>query len=181
MDTTNDHPEDFSADVSAATWAALGKEPWQHFRGPTAREASADRPMAVVLRVGYADGRLVATGLHIEMGDGQALTAEDLRRVSIPKLLGIFGTKELAKEQPPSSFATAASVRRPGSRGHPDGYYRTVAEVYRAALLTHPHRPMAATAERLTELRPGNEAVAVSTARRLVATARERGYLEVEQ
>jgi hypothetical protein len=172
MDNTSKYPDPFTAEPDRSWWTGRVREEWHRFYGPNVPRDGAGQELEVALRVAYADGRLIATGLLIETVDGSALTADDIRRVSLPTLLGVFGREQTRERNLVARKAPDGVVRRPGRRGHTDDYYRHVATVYEAALLEHPSRPMAATA--------GELGVHRSQARRLVATARDRGYLEVE-
>jgi hypothetical protein len=166
-------------------------------KGTWVRAAGGDLPQPVLVRLGLSDdGRLVATGLHIEAPS--ELAARDLR-LPLAWIVGEIAARrpdvfksllaerleyadriKRARGKMDTLRAAAQPVgrpvmrrARPGRRGHPDAHYRQVAQAYRRAKRQHPRGPIRALMEELHASEP--------TVHRWLNTAVEKGFLEKEE
>lgn len=185
---------------SVPPWGELASD---NASGTWVRVEGGDLPHPFYFRFSLADdGRLVATGLHIE-ADGE-LAARDLRiplasvvsdflaasakpatagRLREELVRGIkFDLSGVEGDELPEAWkwllpvpAKKRPVRRarPGRRGHPETHYRQVAQAYREAKRRQPRAPIRALMEELHASEP--------TIHRWLRTARERGYLKGDE
>lgn len=162
--------------VAAEDWTTLAEREsqsrWLAFGGEGG---------TVWLRLSIRDGRTVATGMLI--GSSAPLSVADLRAIPFGRLLdlaAIFADDALRMAVPADQLDRMALEgvaplalpkvgKRPGRRGHSRERLDQIAEVWARARKTHPHRPMAETAERLN--------YSVAQARRLVRRAESEGLV----
>lgn len=127
----------------------------------------------VAVKIGRDGSEWVVIGLHVETYEGQALTARDLRTISLPTLIEKLPDDAQAFSFPGADEIREATRKHPGRRGYHDDHYRQVAGVYRQAAARYPTRATAATAKALH--------ASPSTVRRWLAKAEDLGFLDEDE
>jgi hypothetical protein len=120
--------------------------------------------LRVSVRVGLTPDGVAAEAVLIERIDGQAVTAQDLRKVKLPQPWMLARGRELA-DQGGEPTVTAG---RAGARGKDDGHWREVLRLLAEARRVAPRTPT----RWMCEQWPGH--VSDATMRRWIRRAQER-------
>ena len=122
------------------------------------------RYLRVMVRTALTPDGVAAEAALVERTDGRALTAQDLRKVKLPRPWMLARGRELTR----SDDLVTVTAAKPGARGTGDDHWRAVLRLLAEAERVAPRTPV----RRMREQWP--YPVADPTMRRWVKLARER-------